>query len=99
MAQELGIEVEVAERVMRSMVEQLCREFGGLTFYVPKVNPWALATRDRQIAAEYQGTNESLVGLARKHKLTGRQILVIIESELMRRRKVLATREDASTVS
>ncbi len=85
MAQELKIDGEIAERVMRSVVEALCSEFGGQAIYVPKASPWSLSKRDREIAAEFTGTRESAMSLAKKHNLGVRQVFVIIESERQRR--------------
>jgi Mor family transcriptional regulator len=97
MVQELEIDGEIAGRVMRSIVESLCREFGGQAIYVPKMSPWSLSKRDREIAAEFTGTNESAITLAKRCGISVRQIYQIIESERLRRREALAATVAEST--
>ena len=88
MIEELSLEEATADRVMRRIVETVCRDLGGAQIYVPKVPPWTLARRDVLIAERFDGTNSN--ELALEFGISRRQLLFVLESERLRRREVIA---------
>ena len=59
---------------------KVCREFGGLSVSVPKLDQYHREQRDAGIRAEYD-RGSKVAALARKHGLTIRSIYNILNKE------------------
>lgn len=60
---------------------ELCKAFGGMPIYIPKVDALFEAQRNRQILAEYNGYN--IASLAHKYNLSARTVQRILAGEPM----------------
>ena len=69
---------EVVEVVGMEGAIKLCEVFGGLEIYIPKMDYLKRMERNRAIADAYDGTQGSILLLAREYKLSSNQIRVIL---------------------
>ena len=74
-----GDMIDVVEAVGVSAAKKLLTVFGGESIYFPKPEGMIRASRDRKIYEEFNGQN--LRHLARKFKLTTRQIRSIVREQ------------------
>lgn len=72
---------KLAEVIGIDATVELCKAFGGMPVYIPKVDALLAAQRDQQIKAEFNGYNIS--ALARKYSLSTRTVQRILEGEPM----------------
>lgn len=69
---------EIARKVGIETALILAKEFGGMTWYFPKLDRALRSARDRKIKAEHNGVNYK--ELARKYNLTESQIRAIVDA-------------------
>ena len=74
-----GDMIDVVEAVGVSAAKKLLTVFGGESIYFPKPEGMIRASRDRKIYEEFNGSN--FRHLARKFKLTTRQIRSIVREQ------------------
>ncbi len=74
-----GDMIDVADAVGVAAAKKLLTIFGGESIYFPKPEGIIRASRDRKIYEEFTGTN--FRHLARKYRLTTRQIRSIIREQ------------------
>ncbi|PLY02751.1 MAG: transcriptional regulator [Desulfuromonas sp.] len=73
---EAGIAPEIARAAALKAADRVRERHGGEQLYIPKGVAIALSERDWEIWREYNGSNSFV--LAKKHKLTERQIYNVI---------------------
>ena len=74
---EAGVEAERSREIGLLAAERLRATYGGDQMYIPSGLALALARRDLQMYAEFDGTNQG--PLAKKYDLTVRQVYNVIE--------------------
>ena len=69
---------QVAQKISIETALLLAREFGGMTWYFPKLDRALMKVRNEKIRKEFDGANHR--ALARKYNLTESQIRVIVDA-------------------
>lgn len=69
---------QIAEVIGMEATLRLCRKFGGLTLYVPKLDKLAMAKRRELIAREWDGSNAA--DLAKKYGCSLRWVQKLTET-------------------
>lgn len=93
----LNADQETAQEIARDLAIELARDFGGHFFYFPRNLADALAGRDREIYAAYNGRN--ITELASKYGLSEVRIYQILDrvrrEEFARRQAPLPGLDDS----
>jgi len=69
----------VAEQVAHGATEQIRRDWGGLSVYIPKGIMYALSERDQQIYDDFNGNNHHEI--CRKYKISMQWLYKIIAAQ------------------
>jgi hypothetical protein len=73
----------LAESIGMENAKLLCKHFGGENIYVPLLNRFHLAARNRAIVAAYVDGSKSVWELSTEHKMSGRRIWQILKTTNM----------------